>query len=149
MSILKFVCGPVAVAVLMSVSLHADARKPVVRLGEVSTSVNRARVDLKEALRAEVGRQLAGMDFKSSKTRESFILSARLVQLDTQAEKNMTRSTCKVSAMLRKQGSGALFASVQAKASAEGMRSAVEDNELEAMRAAVHMALGRIPSAIE
>ncbi len=144
----KGVLVSLGLAVLCSLSTEADARKPVVSLGDVTTSVVRPRVNVADLFRREVTKQIAGMDWTAAHATEPYILSARLVQLDTETQGDRARSTCLVSTTLRKERSGALHASVQGKASSEDRRGLSDDNELEAMRAAVRSALRGLPSAL-
>ncbi len=133
---------------LVCISTQADARNPAVLLGEIITNVARPRADLKDLFRDEVRGQLAAMDWTRTHEEESFVLSATLMKLDTRADGQRARSTCLVSATLRRQRGGAIHAIAEGKASSEDHNTQANNNELDAMRAAIRVALRGIPNTL-
>lgn len=126
----------------------ADARATPLALGEVTTRVSRQGVDLPGAFRSAIVDELRRVDVSDAPSQERVVVSASLVRLDTETQGARARSTCVVSATLRKARGGALVAILQGKARAEDTAREIPSNELTALRAAVHSAVRGIPEAI-
>ncbi|WP_394833555.1 hypothetical protein LVJ94_44315 [Pendulispora rubella] len=119
-----------------------DAKDSPVVVGEVSTSVVRAGVDVPGVLRATVVEELPTIDLSHAR-RRPVILSVSLVRMDTEG----TATTCVISATLRTKKGGDLFAMLEGRAQAqEGDDSGARERK--ALRHAVRGALERIPEAL-
>ncbi len=137
----------VALAVLTAgASVHAGA--PSIDVGETTLGVERQYVDLDRAFRDTVEREIGGMDVRPASKGERYVVSAKLVTLETQQGRGGPHTTCVVSAVLRKKEGGALLAILRGHSHIENDRG-VRATELQAIRAAVRGAFRRIPEAIK
>jgi len=122
--------------------LHAAA--PRVALGEVSTRVVRADVDLGEVLRAAVLAQLETLQAPRSDGKGPFILSAALVRMETDGG----RLTCVVSATLRTARGGTMIAILEGRAGLETQAPLTLSLVRQAVEAATRAAIVRVPEAL-
>jgi hypothetical protein len=115
-----------------------------VALGEVSSSVERRDVDLRELLRSTLEEELRALDLSRVPHKRRVILSASLVSMDTiPSQDDRSVTMCTVSATLRDARRGGVFAIVEGKA-----RGPSDVGARAIMRTAVRGALARIPEAI-
>lgn len=140
--------APLALATLLGSASPAHGKSQAVSLREVTTRVSREHLDVRSTFRAELEKQLRSIDLEGIPDRDRLLMSASLVTLDTKETGDRARSTCLVSATLRRERGGALVAIIRGKARAEDARSAVDQNELAVLRAAVHSAVRSIPQAV-
>ncbi len=141
--------APLAFSLCVGLPSAAYAASTAVTLGEVTTGVSRRQNDLPSLFRAELSSQLSHVNWPRIVPRDSFVLSARLVQLDTRTEGGRARSTCMISTVLRRSSNGSIHASVQGKARAEDAATMSYDNERSAMIAAIRTALRGISNAVQ
>lgn len=134
----------VFVAAAAAPALAAD--RPIVAI-EAHSLVAREGRDLKGDLRAAVQREVDALDLK--KARERYVLSASLLRLDTATEGGKTRSTARVSVVLKDARGGAVKAILNGKATAEDSPSAAERAERSALEAAVQGAIKPVPEAVK
>lgn len=132
---------------ILALCAPAHAAAPIA-LGEVTTKITRPEIDVPATFRAEVARQLQGVQLDLP-DQDHVVLSASLVQLDTRRSGDRAESKCEVSATLRKKRGGALVAILRGRARAEDAARASADNELTVMRAAVRSAMRGIPTALK
>jgi hypothetical protein len=132
----------VLVALTATTPLYAVA--PSVALGEVSTRVVRADVDLGELLRAAVLEQLETLDAPRGGAKGPVILSASLVRMETDG----ARVTCVVSATLRTARGGTMIAIVEGRAGVETDAPITLPLVRQAVLAAAHAAIVRVPEAL-
>jgi hypothetical protein len=132
----------VLVALTATTPLYAVA--PSVALGEVSTRVVRADVDLGAVLRAAVLEQLETLDAPRGGGKGPVILSAALVRMETDGG----RVTCVVSATLRTARGGTMIAIVEGRAGVETEAPITLPLVRQAVQAAVHAAIVRVPEAL-
>jgi hypothetical protein len=131
-------------AALSASSAPALASGSRVALGEVSSRVARADVDLGAVLRAAVLEQLGALDAPRSGARGPVILSAALVRLETEGG----RFTCVVSATLRTARGGTMIAIVEGRAGLETRAPVTLPEVRQAVEAAAHAAIVRVPDAL-
>jgi hypothetical protein len=127
-------------------SSPAPAAEVPVFLGAigVGTAKPAVRGELRSLLRAE----LASADFARVKTRERYALSATLVRLDSVQSTDSVLATCVVSVALLRDGGSTLFAVIHARATAEEGKEHGVAAQSDALRAAVHSAMLRVPLAL-
>jgi len=140
-------CAACALALtLVLVPGRAPAFEVPVLIGDVGVA---QRVpDLRSEMRAMLNEELAAADFAHVKTRERFVLSATLVRLDNVVERDSVRSTCDVSVALLRDKGATLHALIRGRATAEEGKGQVESAQSDALRAAVHSAITRVPQAL-
>ena len=124
-------------------ALHtdADAAQRRVSLGEVSTRVQRADVDLPLVLRSSAQRELESLDLGRVHGKEHVVVSLSLLRM----ESDPGAATCVVSGVLRNARTGNVFAVVEGKAQAAKPQANAEEN---ALRGAVRGAMLRVPEAL-
>lgn len=131
------------VAATVAIPAHA-AERPIVAI-EAHSLVAREGRDLKGDLRSAVQREVDALQF--GKTRARYVLSASLIKLDTSTEGGKTRSTARVSVVLKDAKGGAVRAILGGRATAEdGPAASVEQSALEA---AVQGAVKPVPDAVK
>jgi len=126
----------------------ASAREAPVAIGEVSSAVPRADVDFGAVLRESAESELRGLDLSAVARKERSIVSLALVRMDTLATGTGLSTTCVVSATLRSARGGTVFAILEGRARAENAaphRRALEEN---ALKGAVHGAMGGLKDAL-
>jgi hypothetical protein len=129
------------------VSVTADAGRPPVSVGKISSRVSK-RSDVKRALETAVKSELGRVDLSGIRGPEHYVLSASLVKMETVTESDQAETTCVVSATLTRERGGALHAVLQGRARVSDRQDQVSSAELEALRAAVRSAISRVPEAI-
>ena len=121
----------------------APAGEVPVFLGAIG--VGKARPEVESELRSLLRAELAATDFTRVKTNERYMLSATLVRLDSVQSSDTVRATCVISVAVLRDGS-TLHALVQGRATAEEARPTAARRD--ALRAAVHSAMIRVPKAL-
>ena len=143
--------GAPVVAALVALSLllgaaPAPAGDVPVFLGAIG--VGAAKPEVQEQLRALLREELSAVEFTHLKTRDRYKLSATIVRLDSVQSNDSVRATCVVSvALLRDKGS-TLYALIHGRATAEETKTKSEAAQSDALRAAVHSAMVRVPKAL-
>jgi hypothetical protein len=135
-----------AVLIASSVSfMTAVAPAADVPLLVGSVGVGRAKPEVESELRSLLRAELASAEFSRVRTNERYVLSATLVRLDSVQSADAARATCVVSVAILRGGS-TLHALVNGRATAEGTDAPVVRRD--ALRAAVHSAMTRVPKAL-
>lgn len=135
-----------AVAALFFVlagALGADAAERRVALGEVSSHVVRKDIDVTRVLKSSAQEELSTLDLaRVAPPKDKVIVSVSLVRMEDDA----ASATCVVSATLRGERSGKLFAILEGKARASQPQANADEN---ALRGAVRGAMMRVPDALK
>lgn len=131
----------------LTYALPAHGKTKTITLAQVTTKLSRPEIDLPGLFRSEVTRQLQTIELQPVRPHEALVLSASLVELETHRAGNRAKSSCVVSATLRKKN-GALVAILRGKARAEDAFTAKSANEIAALRAAIRSTLRGIPQAL-
>jgi|HubBroStandDraft_6_1064221.scaffolds.fasta_scaffold692594_1 hypothetical protein len=139
----KTLLGAGVLAALTATTPPLYAAVPSVALGEVSTRVVRADVDLGEVLRTAVLEQLETLESPKG-SKGPVILSAALVRLETEGG----RVTCVVSATLRTARGGTMIAIVEGRSGLETEAPLTLRSMRQAVEAAAHAAMARVPEAL-
>ena len=127
-------------------SVPAPGAEIPVFLGAIG--VGTAKPEVRGELRALLRAELASADFAHIKTRERYALSATLVRLDSVPSNDSVRATCVVSVALLRDGGSTLFAVIHGRATAEEAKEYADAARSDALRAAVHSAMIRVPLAL-
>ena len=136
------VAGLVALSVLLA-SGTAPAGEMAIFLGTVG--VGSAKPEVETELRSLLRAELASAEFSRVKTNQRYVLSATLVRLDSVQSAESARATCVLSvAVLR--GGSTLHALIHGRATAEEAKAPAARSD--ALRAAVHSAMRRVPKAL-
>ncbi len=131
---------------LMFGAAPAPAGEVPVFLGAIGAGAGKPEVQ--EQLRTLLREELSSVEFAQLKTRERYKLSASIVRLDSVQSNESVRATCVVSvALLRDKGS-TLYALIHGRATAEETKTRSNIAESDALRAAVHSAMVRVPKAL-
>ena len=134
-----------ALSVLLTTSAAPAGESPVF-LGSVG--VGAAKPAVRTELRSLLREELSVADFAGVKTRERYVLSAELVRLDSVHSKDSVRATCVVSVALLRDNGFTLYALIQGRATAELAKAQPDTAQRDALRAAVHSAMVRVPKAL-
>ena len=132
----------IAFSHLLTSELAPAAEAPVF-LGSVG--VGRARPEVETELRSLLRAELASAEFSRVKTSRRYVLSATLVRLDSVQSSDSARATCVVSVAILREGA-TLHALINGRATAE--ESEAPEARSDALRAAVHSAMVRIPKIL-
>src|SRR6187431_616155 len=132
----------VALSTLLS-SAAAPAGELPIFLGAVG--VGKAKPNVEGELRSLLRAELASADFSRVKTNEHYVLSATLVRLDSVQSAEFARATCVISVAILRDGS-TLYALIHGRATAEEEKAPAARSD--ALRAAVHSAMARVPKAL-
>lgn len=132
----------------LALSVDAHGVERPVALGEVGARSG-DRVEVTHTLRRAIEEELELIDFGGHRPRQRYVLSARLVKLDSVTESQSVRATCVVSVVLRRERGSTLEAVIQGRATAEEAKSEGESARASALRAAVHSALRRVPETVQ
>jgi hypothetical protein len=124
----------------------APAVEIPVFLGDVG--VGKAKPAVRAELRSLINAELFATDFAQVKTHERFVLSATLLRLDSVLGADSVRATCVVSVALLRDKGATLHAVIRGRATAEEARDQAEVAQSDALRAAVHSAITRVPQAL-
>jgi hypothetical protein len=129
-------------AILIASTLvpSAEAGEPV-SIGEVTSEVVRAGIDVEAVMRNELTREMLRLRVNAKKMRA--VLSVSLVRLDTTSTAEGMIDTCKIIATLRDAKGGAIFAILEG--GAHGSHDAQSKENM--VRAAVKGLVFRIPEA--
>jgi len=138
-------CALVAFVTVAAPALAAE--RPIVAI-EAHSLVTREGRDLKGDLRALVQREVDALDFGKTPSARC-VLSASLIKLDTATEGGKTRSSARVSVVLKDAKGGAVRAILGGRATAEDTPSAAARAEASALEAAVRGALKTVPEAVK
>ncbi len=141
------VLGAVLFASTLLIAAPADGGQRPVALGEVTAHATGK--PLMPQFRQAVERELSHIDFGKARTRERFVLSAALIRVRAAARSDGTEATCVVSATLRRARGGELHAILHGSAKALDGARRTREAEIDAMNAAVHSALSRVPEALK
>jgi hypothetical protein len=142
----KFVSGVLSSAIVLASSIVCAGDKPIA-LGEVSSEVTRASVDVTSVLRDAITHELSTLDVGSLQGVPLSIISVSVLRLDHDGKSGDDTSTCVVSAALRDARKGSVFAVLEGRARAMGDAKPA-DNELRAIYGAVHGAVLRVHEAL-
>jgi len=110
-----------------------------------SIGVGKAKPEVEGELRSLLRAELASAEFSRVRTNERYVLSATLVRLDSVQASDSARATCVVSVAILRDGA-TLHALVQGRATAEEAKAPAARRD--ALRAAVHSAMVRVPKAL-
>ena len=148
--------GLVALALCLSTWGAGAAELPIF-LGAIG--VGPAKPEVRSELRSLLRAELASPEFSRLKTSEHYVLAASVVRLDSVPEAGAVRATCVVSlAILRRDST--LYALINGRATArqavpgageegkEGQEAERKVARSDALRAAVHSAMVRVPKAL-
>ena len=132
-----------AVFFVLAGALGADAAEKSVALGEVSSHVVRKDIDVAGVLKSSAQEELSSLDLRRvAPAKDKVIVSVSLVRMEDDA----AAATCVVSATLRAERTGRLFAIVEGKARASQPQANADEN---ALRGAVRGAMLRVPEALK
>jgi len=134
--------GFVALSLLLGSGMALGADVPVF-LGSIG--VGRAKPEVEGELRSLLRAELASAEFSRVRTNERYVLSTTLVRLDSVQASDSARATCVVSVAILRDGA-TLHALVQGRATAEEAKAPAARRD--ALRAAVHSAMVRVPKAL-
>jgi hypothetical protein len=132
----------VALSLLLASGVAPAGEIPIF-LGAIG--VGKAKPELVAELRSLFRAELASAEFSRVRTTERYVLSATLVRLDTVQSAESARATCVVSVAILRDGS-TLHALVSGRATAEEAKA--PEARSDALRAAVHSAMVRVPKAL-
>ena len=124
----------------------APAGDMPVMLGEVG--VGKQAPEVRAQLRALLSAELSATDFAQVKTHDRFLLSTTLVRLDSVVAFDSVRATCVVSVALLRDNGATLHALIRGRATAEESKAHADLALSDALRAAVHSAITRVPQAL-
>lgn len=136
---------PLAVALLLGAASAPAVEVPVF-LGSVG--VGSARPEVLTELRALLRTEVNSADFSRVKSHERYELSATLLRLDSTQSSDSVRATCVVSVALLRDKGATLYALIHGRATAEEAKTRVDIARSDALRAAVHSAMLRVPQAL-
>jgi hypothetical protein len=134
--------GLVALSVLLA-SAPAPAGEVPIFLGPVG--VGKARPEVEGELRSLLRAELASAEFSRVRTNQRYVLSATLMRLDSVQSAESARATCVLSVAILRDGS-TLHALIHGRATAEEAKAPAARSD--ALRAAVHSAMTRVPKAL-
>ncbi|MET0793530.1 MAG: hypothetical protein ABW061_18560 [Polyangiaceae bacterium] len=137
--------GLVALSLLLGTA-PAPAGEVPIFLGAVG--VGNAKPEVQGELRALLREELSSADFTRIKTSERYVLSATLMRLDTVQSNDSVRATCVLSVALVRGNSSTLYALIHGRATAEETKTRTQTAQSDALRAAVHSAMSRVPKAL-
>ena len=133
-----------ALALFLSTPPIPAAELPLL-LGTIGA--DNASAAVQAELRLLFHRELSSTELTRIRTEQRYVLAATLVRLDSVRSPHAVRATCVVSVALLR-GRGTLFAVLRGRATAEDESSPADIVESDALRAAVHSVMARIPSAL-
>lgn len=140
-----FVVSALALAATLS-TVSAPAVESPVFLGDVG--VGERAPEVRRQLRSALNAELSATDFAQVKTRDHYVLSATLVRLDSVVASDSVRATCVVSVALLRDHGATLHAVISGRATAEMAKGTAAVAQSDALRAAVHSAITRVPQAL-
>lgn len=134
--------GFVALCLLLGSGIAWGAEVPVF-LGSIG--VGKAKPEVERELRSLLRAELGSAEFSRLRTNQRYVLSATLVRLDSVQSPETARATCVVSVAILRDGS-TLYALINGRATAEEAKAPAARSD--ALRAAVHSAMVRVPKAL-
>jgi hypothetical protein len=134
-----------AFAVASALTANAGALEPAVTLGRISLAPGQT-LALRDLLGSALREELAAAPLSKLRSREQYVLSARLQKLDTRRTPKWSEATCSVSVLLKRKSDDALLAVVSGRATAQDSHPAASQSA--ALRAAVRGAMKRVPAAV-
>jgi hypothetical protein len=134
--------GLVALSLLLAHRPAPAAEIPIL-LGSVG--IGKAKPEVEGELRSLLRSELASAEFSRLKTSERYVLSATLVRLDSVQSAESARAVCVISVAILRDGS-TLYALIHGRATAEEAKAPAARSD--ALRAAVHSAMVRVPKAL-
>ena len=137
--------GLLAAAMLLSAA-PAPAGEIPVSLGAVAAG--KAGPEVGGQLRSLLKSELSSADFAGIKSGERYVLSANLVKLESVRSTERVRTTCVVSVVLTRHRGATLYALINGRGTAEDARAQADATQSDALRAAVHSAMVRVPKAL-
>jgi hypothetical protein len=140
-------CGAslLALTVLLA-PLQAPAVEVPVFLGDVG--VGKQTQEVRAELRSLLSAELSATDFAQVKTHDRYVLSTTLLRLDSVLASDSVRATCVVSVALLRDNGATLHAVIRGRATAEESKGHADVAQSDALRAAVHSAISRVPQAL-
>ena len=137
--------GALALSLLLT-SAPAPAGEAPIFLGAVA--VGKARPEVQAELRALLREELASANFARLKIRDRYTLSASILRLDSVQSTESVLATCVVSVVLTRDTGSTLYALIRGHATAEETKTHPEAAQSDALRAAVHSAMTKVPKAL-
>jgi hypothetical protein len=146
----------VALSLLLGTA-PAPAGEVPVFLGAIGLGNAKAKPEIQGQMRSLLREELSAADFSRIKRGERYMLSATLVRLDSVQSTDSVRATCVVSVALLRDNGSTLYALIHGRATAEEAKPAHADGngnvtndhvQSDALRAAVHSAMVRVPKAL-
>jgi hypothetical protein len=137
--------GLLLVSAALALPRATSAGEPPVAVGEVRGKT--AAGEFSEPLRSALHAAIAGVPLERS--RQHFVLSAKLLRLDAERVGNGARATASVSLTLRRAREQSLHAVLTGHATAEETDATVSETREDALCAAVNSALRRLPEAVQ
>ena len=141
-----FAAASLVVLCLLFSASSAPAGESPVFLGAVG--VGNAKPAVRTELRSLLREELSTADFAGVRTNERYLLSATLVRLDSVQSNDSVRATCVVSVALLRDNGSTLYALIHGRATAEQAKAHADTAQSDALRAAVHSAMVRVPKAL-
>ena len=141
----RLAAGFIASAVLLG-SAPAPAGEVPIFLGSIG--VGKAKPEVQSELRSLLRAELSSGEFTRLKSKERYMLSATIVRLDSVQSDDSVRATCVVSVALLRDNGSTLYALIHGRATAEEAKARVDIAQSDALRAAVHSAMVRVPKAL-
>ena len=135
----------VSLSLLLS-SAPSPAGEVPVFLGSIG--VGNAKPEVQGRMRSLLREELSSAEFTQLRTRERYTLSATLLRLDSVQANDSVRATCVVSVALLRDNGSTLYALIHGRATAEEAKTRSEAAQNDALRAAVHSAMVRVPKAL-
>ena len=129
---------------LFTITGQAPAGEVPVFLGSIG--IGKAKPEVRGELRTLLRAELSSAEFARVKTNEHYMLSATLLRLDSVRSSDSVRATCVVSVAVLRDNGSTLYAVIHGRATAEEAHAGRARSD--ALRAAVHSAMVRVPKAL-
>ncbi|MEO6601765.1 MAG: hypothetical protein ABIQ16_17945 [Polyangiaceae bacterium] len=137
--------GLVALSLLLG-TVNAPAGEGPILLGAIGVGV--ATPEVQGQMLSLLRKELSSAGFAQLRTRERYTLSASLLRLDSVQLRDSVRATCVVSVALLRDNGSTLYALIHGRATAEDSKTRGSVAQTDALRAAVHSAMVRVPNAL-
>ena len=144
-SVARWGASLLALAVFLGTA-PAPAGEVPIFLGAIA--VGKAKPEVQGELRSLLREELSSAEFARIKTRERYTLSAAILRLDSVNSSDSVLATCVVSVALLRDNGSTLYAVIHGRATAEETKTRSEVAQSDALRAAVHSAMVRVPKAL-
>jgi len=138
----RLAAGLVAASMLLASGVAPAAELPLF-VGAIG--VGKAKPEVERELRSLLRAELASAEFSRVRTNERYVISATLVRLESVQAEQSARATCVVSVAILRDGS-TLHALINGRGTAE--EESLPAARSDALRAAVHSAMIRVPRAL-